>query len=102
MKKALTIFFALALVLFFFGIASDQAVAQGKGKKKGDGNGNGLIKTTWEIPGDFATIQEALDSSEVAEGHTIMVGPGIHAGATVLKAVEIKGVGNAIINDGPI
>jgi len=55
----------------------------------------------WYVPGDFATIQEAIDSSDVAAGDTILVGPGNHAGATVTKAVEIKGEDGAIINSGP-
>jgi pectin methylesterase-like acyl-CoA thioesterase len=55
----------------------------------------------WSVPGDFATIQEAIDSPDVADtGDTIMVGPGEYAGAIVTKAVEIKGVGGAVINEG--
>ncbi|MHC4640185.1 MAG: right-handed parallel beta-helix repeat-containing protein, partial [Planctomycetota bacterium] len=57
---------------------------------------------TWNVPGDFATIQEAIDSAGVLEGHTILVGPGNHAGASVTKAVEIKGEDGAVINSGPM
>lgn len=57
--------------------------------------------TTWYVPGDFATIQEAIDSSNVEAGDKIIVGLGNHAGATVTKAVEIKGEDGAIINSGP-
>ncbi|MHC4440451.1 MAG: hypothetical protein ACYS3S_24135, partial [Planctomycetota bacterium] len=46
---------------------------------------------TWHVPGDFATIQEAIDYVGVLDGDKIMVGPGQHAGATITKAVEIKG-----------
>ncbi|MBZ9577605.1 hypothetical protein KJA13_01020 [Patescibacteria group bacterium] len=56
---------------------------------------------TWNVPGDFNTIQDAIDSPNVLDGHTILVGPGNHAGATVTKAVEIKGEGGAVINSGP-
>ena len=58
--------------------------------------------TVWQVPGDFATIQEAISSANVLPGDTIMVGPGEHAGAIVNKAVEIKGQGGAVINDGPV
>ena len=57
---------------------------------------------TWQVPGDFATIQEAVDDVGVLAGDRIMVGPGQHAGATVTKAVEIKGESGAIINSGPL
>jgi len=56
----------------------------------------------WYVPGDFATIQEAIDSSLVANGDTILVGPGSHAGAFVTKAVQIKGEGGAVIDSGPM
>lgn len=55
----------------------------------------------WEIPGDFPTIQAAIDSSLVITGDKIRLGPGSHAGALVTKSVEIKGEGGAIINAGP-
>ena len=56
---------------------------------------------TWEVPGDFTTIQAAIDSGLVVDGDKISVEPGSHSGAEVTKAVEIKGTGGAIINDGP-
>ncbi|MBW8040184.1 MAG: hypothetical protein FVQ85_09320 [Planctomycetes bacterium] len=56
---------------------------------------------TWDVPGDFSTIQEAIDSPSVLPGATILVGPGNHFGALVDKEVEIKGEGGAVINDGP-
>jgi len=98
MKKALTIFLAVALVMFFIGITSDQAMAQGKGKKKG----SALVKTMWEVPGDFPTIQDAIDDANVLDGHTILVSSGNHAGAFVTKSVEIRGNGNAVIDSGPM
>ncbi len=55
----------------------------------------------WNVPGDFNTIQEAIDSADVVNGDTIRVGKGNHAGALVTKAVTIVGTGGAIIDDGP-
>jgi len=65
--------------------------------------GDNLSKKTtiWKVPGDFATINDALVSSDVLPGHTILVGPGNFAGAFVSKSVTIKGVGKAIIDSGP-
>jgi hypothetical protein len=57
--------------------------------------------TDWYVPGNFATIQAAIDSSSVVNGDRIIVGPGLHAGAFVTKAVEIKGEGGATITSGP-
>jgi hypothetical protein len=58
---------------------------------------------TWNVPGDFATIQAAIDSPLVAAtGDTIRVGSGEHAGALVTKAVAIVGEGNARITSGPM
>jgi hypothetical protein len=57
---------------------------------------------TWNVPGDFATIQEAIDSPDVSPGATILVGPGNHDGAYVTKEVELKGEGGAVINNGPL
>jgi hypothetical protein len=55
----------------------------------------------WHVPGDFATIQDAINSADVKNGDRIMVGPGLHYGALVNKAVEIRGTDGATINDGP-
>ena len=57
---------------------------------------------TWNVPGDFATIQEAIDDPNVINGDKIVVGPGNFAGAYVTKGVVIKGEENAIINSGPM
>lgn len=59
-------------------------------------------KGTWHVPGDFATIQAAIDDPSVQEGDTIIVAKGTHAGATVTKGVEIRAAGLAVIDDGPI
>ncbi|MBI4525036.1 MAG: hypothetical protein HY695_14630 [Deltaproteobacteria bacterium] len=55
----------------------------------------------WRVPGDFATIQEAINSSAVVVADRILVGAGAHAGAVVTKSVEIKGEDGAVINSGP-
>jgi len=57
--------------------------------------------TVWHVPEDFVTIQLAIYSPNVENGDTILVGPGLHAGALVDKSVEIKGIGGATINAGP-
>jgi hypothetical protein len=56
----------------------------------------------WHVPGDFATIQDAIDSPSVQAGDTILVAGGSHAGALVDKRVEIKGTGGAVIDSGPV
>jgi hypothetical protein len=64
--------------------------------------GSTLFAATWNVPGDFPTIQAAIESDLVIEGDRILVEPGQHAGATVTKAVEIKGEDGAVINSGPL
>jgi len=59
-------------------------------------------RVIWRVPGDFATIQEAIDSDYVAAGHRILVGPGSHYGAYVTKGVEIRGEDGSIIDSGPL
>ncbi len=56
----------------------------------------------WHVPNDFPTIQEAIDSTKVQDGDTIVVEPGAYAGAEVTKAVTIFGRGGAVINSGPL
>jgi hypothetical protein len=86
MKKIIFTVFAVVLLV---SLVTVPAIAA---KKTGN---------TWGIPRDFATIQDAIDSPDVADGDTIMVGPGTFAGALVDKDVTIMGIGNAVINDGP-
>lgn len=86
MKKVLTILLGLALILLF---SASFEFAKGK-------------KTIWTIPGNFATIQDAIDSPDVENGHTIFVYSGYHAGAFINKGVIIKGIGHAVINTGPL
>lgn len=56
----------------------------------------------WQVPGDFTTIQVAIDSPSVVSGDRITVGPGSHAGALINKAVEIKGEDGTNITSGPV
>ena len=57
----------------------------------------------WTVPGHFPTIQLAVDSALVQPGDRILVGSGDHAGAVVMKAVEILGTtANARIVTGPL
>jgi hypothetical protein len=61
-----------------------------------------LFASDWRVPADFATIQEAVDSPDVAAGDRVLVGPGTFAGAVISKPVRIQGVGNAVIASGPL
>ncbi|MHC4264450.1 MAG: right-handed parallel beta-helix repeat-containing protein [Planctomycetota bacterium] len=63
--------------------------------------GSTTMAVTWNVPGDFGTIQEAIDSPDVSPGATILVSAGNRAGALVTKEVEIKGEGGAVIVSGP-
>jgi hypothetical protein len=56
----------------------------------------------WYVPGDFATIQDAIDDPDVMDGDTILVGPGTFAGAQVDKSITIKGEESAVIDSGPM
>jgi len=54
----------------------------------------------WHVPGDFTTIQDAVDNA--SDGDTIIVSPGEYAGAIINKQLEILGEKEeTIINDGP-
>ncbi len=84
MKKILV--FSLMVLLLAF-VAVDMGFAK--------------AKKPWKVPGNFATIQEAINSPTVAAGDVIQVGPGYFAGALLTKSVEIKGIGQTIIFTGP-
>ena len=44
----------------------------------------------WHAPGNFGTIQAAINDSDMVTGDRIIVGPGNHAGVFVTKEVEIR------------
>ena len=56
----------------------------------------------WQVPGDFPTLQAAIDSSQVKDRDVLEVRAGRHAGATVSKAVQIRAQGRVAIVDGPV
>jgi len=60
------------------------------------------MATVWTVPGDFGSIQEAIDDPNVVDGDRILVGPGDYSGALITKSVEIRGIGGASIVDGPV
>jgi hypothetical protein len=62
---------------------------------------SGVYAAKWKVPGDFPTIQAAIDSPLVMDGDVIVVRPGTYYGATVTKAVKIRAKGYVVINDGP-
>ena len=59
------------------------------------------LAADWRVPGDFATIQAAVDSPSVVDGDRILVGPGSFAGALLDKGVHIQGQGRTTISSGP-
>ena len=87
MKRIFSILFALVLVLTFSLVTAVPVAA--------------APSTVWHVPEDFDTIQDAIDSTDVLDGDTILVGAGEWFGAEVDKAVEIRGKGGAVIDDGP-
>jgi hypothetical protein len=56
----------------------------------------------WQVPGDFGTIQAAIDSPLVKDGDVLRVQRGRRTGATVTKAVAIRAEGRVVIVDGPV
>ena len=56
----------------------------------------------WRVPGDFPTIQAAIDSPLVEDGDVLRVLPGRRSGATVTKAVAIRALDCVTIVDGPV
>jgi hypothetical protein len=56
----------------------------------------------WSVPGDFETIQQAVDDPGVLAGDMIMVASGGHEGAKVEKGVNIVGEDGAYITSGVV
>ena len=52
-------------------------------------SGSQALAADWRVPGDFATIQDAVNSPSVADGDRILVGPGSFAGALIDKNVTV-------------
>ncbi len=131
MKKTITLLTILLLIVFMVGcensvnpITTDsptlniaQAEATTNGGIKPLGREVGLIVSqaiakpskpsnkpnAWNVPGDFASIQDAIDDANVLNGDFIYVGKGEFAGALVDKGVNIIGnAGKTIIDDGPV
>jgi hypothetical protein len=98
MKKF--VFYSLAASLIFFLFISCQ---QSQNPTEFDLSINQAITgTAYYVPGDFSTIQDAIDDPTVMEGDIIRVMPGNHDGAYVTKSVVIKGDDGAVINSGPM
>lgn len=102
MKQRLIVFSIIVMAVLLLA-SCRQAISPVESPEGGENEVQSLAKkaTVWTVPGDFATIQEAIDDADVEDGHIIRVAPGEHAGALVDKAVVIKGEGGTIINDGP-
>lgn len=72
----------------------------------------GLVKSeeassaTFNVPGDFATIQEAIDSSGTMNGDTINIAAGTHVESFVRITKELiiqgQGIGNTILDPSSI
>ena len=88
MKRIIT---AAVIALLLLSLLAAPAVAA-KGKFK---------TAVWNVPRDYATIQEAIDSADVSAGDIIVLAPGDHAGALVTKEVQIKGSRHTVISSGP-
>ena len=89
-----------AFVLFLLTMAMGCQVSSGPVSTDG-GRLLGTSAATWNVPGDYPTIQAAIDDPTVLAGDQIVVDGGTHAGATVTKPVHIKGVDGATITSGP-
>jgi hypothetical protein len=81
MKKTMIVIFGLAMALFLIVCPT--------------------FAENWHVPGDFDTVQQAIDSPSVVAGDKIFIGVGQWAGATVNKPVEIQGENGTIIISGP-
>lgn len=121
MKKTLTLLTILLLVIFMVGcensINPTTSVVQSDNDgislarpfvgeinnivaKKGPKGPKSQKPNELYVPNQYATIQEAVD--DAIEGDIIFVGPGSFAGAVIEKGIELRGIGRALINDGPI
>lgn len=60
------------------------------------------LSPTWRVPGDFATIQDAVNDADVQDGDQITLGPGSHDGVILTKSLHFVGTGGASIDGGPL
>jgi hypothetical protein len=60
----------------------------------------GARKTVIRVPGDYVSIEEAVDVAN--PGDVIKVGRGEYAGCYLYKQVTIVGCGGTVINSGPV
>ena len=59
--------------------------------------GSSSMAATWGVPGDFATIQDAIDDASVIDDDTIEVATGmLYAGFTVNKQVTLLGANHDV------
>jgi hypothetical protein len=102
MKQRFIVFSIIVMAVLLLA-SCQRAISPVESPEGGENEVQSLAKkaTVWTVPGDFATIQEAIDDPAVEDGHVIRVGAGEYDGAEVTKGVVIKGEGGTIINDGP-
>ncbi|OGE74523.1 MAG: hypothetical protein A3K06_00055 [Candidatus Doudnabacteria bacterium RIFCSPHIGHO2_01_52_17] len=62
---------------------------------------NTAFAKIWFVPGDFATIADAVTSTDVVNGDEIVLRSGNHAGVLLSKSLKFRGAGQAVINAGP-
>jgi len=103
MKQRCIIFSIIVMAVLILA-SCQQAISPVESPESGENEVQSLAKkaTVWTVPGDFATIQDAIDDPAVEDGHVIRVSPGEYDGAEVDKSVVIKGEEGTIINDGPL
>lgn len=95
MKYLTTSVLILIFTLFLMSCKTENFVAPT------EKNTSDVIGKTWYIPGDFATIQEAIDNPGVVNGDILQLGDGTFAGVLLNKGVIIIGSTNTVINSGP-
>lgn len=70
--------------------------------KMNPGHGAPAQSTTWRVPGDFPTIQDAVNDAGVQDGDQVTLGPGSHNGVLLTKGLHFVGTGGASIDGGPL
>jgi hypothetical protein len=99
MKHRTTILSAVLLAV----VACDQPYNSPiTGPKVDPGQAAPAQAPTWRVPGDFATIQDAVKSSNVQNGDQIILTGGSHNGVVLTKSLHFTGIGGASIDNGPM